>query len=92
MRGHHQRDTKRILRKDEDSRGGHWKLRSKKAKSSIKEDELSQPWVCEETDPFTPQDHLKIFQAVAKVEQWAVPTWCHMFNSTLTGSTRITNY
>ncbi|GJU07804.1 hypothetical protein Tco_1124234 [Tanacetum coccineum] len=24
----------------------------------------------------------------AKVERWAMPTWCHMFNSTLTGSTR----
>ncbi|GJR16826.1 hypothetical protein Tco_0965353 [Tanacetum coccineum] len=35
-----------------------------------------------------PEDHLKIFQATAKVERWAMPTWCHMFNSTLTGSTR----
>ncbi|GJQ91347.1 hypothetical protein Tco_0002486 [Tanacetum coccineum] len=32
------------------------------------------------------EDHLKIFQAAAKVECWAMPTWCHMFNSTLTGS------
>nr|GEW68598.1 reverse transcriptase domain-containing protein [Tanacetum cinerariifolium] len=31
----------------------------------------------------------KIFQAVAKVERWAMPTWCHMFNSTLTGSARV---
>ncbi|GKB14225.1 hypothetical protein Tco_0848148, partial [Tanacetum coccineum] len=36
-----------------------------------------------------PVDHLKIFQAAAKVERWAMPTWCHMFNSTLTGSTRV---
>ncbi|GKE36367.1 reverse transcriptase domain-containing protein, partial [Tanacetum coccineum] len=36
-----------------------------------------------------PEDHLKIFQAAAKVECWAMPTWCHMFNSTLTGSTRV---
>ncbi|GKC68762.1 reverse transcriptase domain-containing protein [Tanacetum coccineum] len=76
--------------------------------------DLSQPWVCEETDPFTPriryfdlpkrirmpnhvktydgsedpEDHLKIFQAAAKVERWAMPTWCHMFNSTLTGNAR----
>ncbi|GJW81220.1 hypothetical protein Tco_0145195 [Tanacetum coccineum] len=35
-----------------------------------------------------PEDHLKTFQAAAKVERWAMPTWCHMFNSTLTGSTR----
>ncbi|GKB05961.1 reverse transcriptase domain-containing protein [Tanacetum coccineum] len=36
-----------------------------------------------------PEDHLKIFQAAAKVEHWAMPTWCHMFNSILTGSTRV---
>ncbi|GJW83887.1 hypothetical protein Tco_0157032 [Tanacetum coccineum] len=35
-----------------------------------------------------PKDHLKSFQAAAKVECWAMPTWCHMFNSTLTGSAR----
>ncbi|GJV59944.1 reverse transcriptase domain-containing protein [Tanacetum coccineum] len=108
------RDTE-AFSESEDSRGGHGKSRSKKAKSSIKEDELSQPWVCEETDPFTPRilyfelpkkiripnnvktydgsddskDHLKIFQAAAKVERWAMPTWCYMFNSTLTGSSRV---
>nr|GEZ39506.1 reverse transcriptase domain-containing protein [Tanacetum cinerariifolium] len=59
--------------------GGNWKSRLKKTKSSIEEDELSQPWVCEETNPFTPY---------AKVECWALPTWCNMFNSTLTRSTR----
>ncbi|GJX01714.1 reverse transcriptase domain-containing protein [Tanacetum coccineum] len=104
-----------MLTESEDSGGGHWKSKSKKQKSSIEEDDLSQPWVCEETDPFTPRiryfdfpkktrmpnnvktydgsddpkDHLKIFQAAAKVEQWAMPTWCHMFNSTLTGSARV---
>ncbi|GJS19660.1 reverse transcriptase domain-containing protein [Tanacetum coccineum] len=36
-----------------------------------------------------PEDHLKIFQAAAKVERWAMPTWCHMFNYTLTGSARV---
>ncbi|GKE60970.1 hypothetical protein Tco_1511337, partial [Tanacetum coccineum] len=35
-----------------------------------------------------PEDHLKIFQATAKVKRWAMPTGCHMFNSTLTGSAR----
>ncbi|GKD04003.1 reverse transcriptase domain-containing protein, partial [Tanacetum coccineum] len=94
--------------------GGHWKSRSKKKKSSREEDDLSQPWVCEEIDPFTPriryfdfpktrmpshiktydgsedlEDHLKIFQAAAKTERWAMPTWCHMFNSTLTGNARV---
>ncbi|GJY67008.1 reverse transcriptase domain-containing protein [Tanacetum coccineum] len=36
-----------------------------------------------------PEDHLKIFQAAAKMECWAMPTWCHMFNSTLTGNARV---
>ncbi|GKC92320.1 reverse transcriptase domain-containing protein [Tanacetum coccineum] len=82
---------------------------------TLEDEDLSQPWVCEETDPFTPriryfdlpkrirmpshvktydgsedpEDHLKNFQAAAKVEQWAMPTWCHMFNSTLTGNARV---
>nr|GEV54200.1 reverse transcriptase domain-containing protein [Tanacetum cinerariifolium] len=33
------------------------------------------------------EDHVKVFQAVAQVERWAMPTWCHMFNSTLIGAT-----
>ncbi|GJX45902.1 hypothetical protein Tco_0262578 [Tanacetum coccineum] len=36
-----------------------------------------------------PDDHLKIFQAAAKIERWAMPTWCYMFNSTLIGSARV---
>ncbi|GJS20986.1 reverse transcriptase domain-containing protein [Tanacetum coccineum] len=36
-----------------------------------------------------PKDHLKIFQAAAKVERWAMATWCHMFNSMLTESARV---
>ncbi|GKC28663.1 reverse transcriptase domain-containing protein [Tanacetum coccineum] len=36
-----------------------------------------------------PRDHLKIFQAAAKTERWVMPTWCHMFNSTLTGNVRV---
>nr|GEX60825.1 hypothetical protein [Tanacetum cinerariifolium] len=35
------------------------------------------------------KDHLKIFQAAAQVERWAMPTWCHMFNSTLIGAARV---
>nr|GEW69910.1 putative reverse transcriptase domain-containing protein [Tanacetum cinerariifolium] len=38
----------------EDNEGGHWKSRSKKRKSSREEDDLSQPWVCEEINPFIP--------------------------------------
>ncbi|GKG15837.1 hypothetical protein Tco_0358160 [Tanacetum coccineum] len=86
-----------------------------KQKSSIEEDELSRPWVIENTDPFMPhiryfdfpkktqmpsnvktydeskdpKDHLKIFHAAAKVKRWEMPTWYHMFNSTLTGSARV---
>nr|GFA15531.1 reverse transcriptase domain-containing protein [Tanacetum cinerariifolium] len=36
-----------------------------------------------------PEDHVKIFQAAAQVERWAIPTWCHMFNSTLIGAARV---
>nr|GEX90478.1 reverse transcriptase domain-containing protein [Tanacetum cinerariifolium] len=32
-----------------------------------------------------PEDHVKVFQAAAQVERWAMPTWCHIFNSTLIG-------
>ncbi|GJV03775.1 reverse transcriptase domain-containing protein [Tanacetum coccineum] len=106
------RRTKELSESD-GSAGGHWKSKLKNQKSSI-EDDLSQPWVCEETDPFTPrihyfdfpktrmpshiktydgsedpEDHLKIFQSAAKTERWAMPTWCHMFNSTLTGNARV---
>nr|GEY71198.1 hypothetical protein [Tanacetum cinerariifolium] len=49
------------LSESEDSEGGHWKSRSKKKKSSGEEDDLSQPWVCEETDPFTPQIRYFVF-------------------------------
>ncbi|GKA71000.1 reverse transcriptase domain-containing protein [Tanacetum coccineum] len=84
-------------------------------RSSMEDDDLSQPWVCEETDPFMPriryfdlpkrirmpshvktydgsedpEDHLNIFQAATKVEWWAMPTWCHMFNLTLTENARV---
>ncbi|GKB61541.1 reverse transcriptase domain-containing protein, partial [Tanacetum coccineum] len=96
------------------SNGGHWKSRTKRHKR-IEEDDLAEPWTCEDVDPFTPrirnfkssrrtrmpnnvktydetgdpEDHLKIFQAAAQVERWAMPTWCHMFNSTLIGAARV---
>ncbi|GJW70194.1 hypothetical protein Tco_0127111 [Tanacetum coccineum] len=98
----------------EDSEGGHWKSKSRRQKSSVEDDDLSQPWVCAEIDPFTsriphfdfpktrmpshvktyngsedPEDHLKIFQAAAKTKRWVMPTWCHMFNSTLTVNARV---
>ncbi|GJV37416.1 hypothetical protein Tco_1409893 [Tanacetum coccineum] len=55
---HNQRSYSRYteaLSESEDSRGGHWKSRSKKKKSSREEDDLSQPRVCKEIDPFTPR-------------------------------------
>ncbi|GKB24440.1 hypothetical protein Tco_0863841 [Tanacetum coccineum] len=41
--------------KSENDRGGHWKSKSKKPKSTTNEEDLSQPWICEETDPLTLQ-------------------------------------
>ncbi|GKA12904.1 reverse transcriptase domain-containing protein [Tanacetum coccineum] len=41
------------------------------------------------TEALSEKDHLKIFQAAAKTERWVMPTWCHMFNSTLTGNVRV---
>ncbi|GJZ14928.1 hypothetical protein Tco_0550605 [Tanacetum coccineum] len=37
----------------EDSEGGHWKSKSRRKKSSVEDDDLSQSWVYAETDPFT---------------------------------------
>ncbi|GJY35186.1 reverse transcriptase domain-containing protein [Tanacetum coccineum] len=34
-------------------------------------------------------EHKRGTKAAAKVERWAMPTWYHMFNSTLTGSARV---
>ncbi|GKD04284.1 reverse transcriptase domain-containing protein, partial [Tanacetum coccineum] len=39
----------------EDSEGGHWKSKSRRQRSNTYEDNLSQPWTCEERNPFTPQ-------------------------------------
>nr|GEU64475.1 reverse transcriptase domain-containing protein [Tanacetum cinerariifolium] len=36
-----------------------------------------------------PEDHVKVFQVAAQVERWVMPTWCHMFNSTLIGAARV---
>ncbi|GJT53529.1 reverse transcriptase domain-containing protein [Tanacetum coccineum] len=117
-RKHHHRGTSSRetggYSESEDSEGGHWKSKSRRHRSNTYEDDLSQPWTCEERNPFTPrirhfnfprtrmpshvktydgsgdpEDHLKLFQAAAKTERWAMPTWCHMFNSTLTGNARV---
>nr|GEV02029.1 reverse transcriptase domain-containing protein [Tanacetum cinerariifolium] len=113
---YHKREYSRrteAVSESEESASRHWKSKPKKQKSSM-EDDLSQPWVCEEMDPFTPRiryfdfpktrmpshiktydgsedpkDHLKIFQTAAKTKRRAMPTWCHMFNSTLTENARV---
>ncbi|GJW98060.1 hypothetical protein Tco_0179868 [Tanacetum coccineum] len=58
-RKHHHRDTspRRTSRysESEDSEGGHWKSKSKRHRSNTYEDDLSQPWTCEERNPFTPR-------------------------------------
>ncbi|GJR70846.1 hypothetical protein Tco_0016911 [Tanacetum coccineum] len=81
-----------------------------KAHSDTYEDDLSQPWTCEERNPFTTrirhfdflrtrmpshvktydgsgdlEDHIKLFQSACKDKRdGSMPTWCHVFNSTLT--------
>ncbi|GJY78768.1 reverse transcriptase domain-containing protein [Tanacetum coccineum] len=35
------------------------------------------------------EDDLSQPWSAAKTERWAMPTWCHMFNSTLTGNARV---
>ncbi|GKF77420.1 hypothetical protein Tco_0229890, partial [Tanacetum coccineum] len=49
------------LSESESSAGGHWKSKLKRKKSSI-EEYLSQPWVREEIDPFTPRIRYIDFQ------------------------------
>nr|GEU88634.1 reverse transcriptase domain-containing protein [Tanacetum cinerariifolium] len=73
----------------EDNEGGHWKSRSKKKKPSSEEDDLmpSHNKTCDGSEDL--EDHLKKFQAAAKTERWAMLTWCHMFNYTLTGNARV---
>ncbi|GKA74534.1 hypothetical protein Tco_0780836 [Tanacetum coccineum] len=44
-----------VLSASEDSAGRHWKSRSKKQRSCIEDDDLSQPRTCEETNLFTPR-------------------------------------
>ncbi|GJY59964.1 hypothetical protein Tco_0459856 [Tanacetum coccineum] len=71
-----------VFSESEDNGGGCWKSRSKNKSQALKK--TTYPNHGED-----PEDHLKIFQAAAKVERWAMATWCHMFNSMLTGSVRV---
>nr|GEU70795.1 putative ribonuclease H-like domain-containing protein [Tanacetum cinerariifolium] len=56
IKHHHERTCSprtEMLFESEDSEGGHWKSKSQKQRSSIEDDDLSQPCVFEEIDPFT---------------------------------------
>ncbi|GJZ18014.1 reverse transcriptase domain-containing protein [Tanacetum coccineum] len=64
----------------------HQKSRARRHGSTDEED-LAVPWTCEDVDPFTPR--IRNFKTAAQVERWAMPTWCHMFNSTLIGAARV---
>ncbi|GJT40966.1 hypothetical protein Tco_0940831 [Tanacetum coccineum] len=58
-RKHHHRGTSPRgnikYSESEDIEGGHWKSKSKRHRSNTYEDDLSQPWMCEERNPFTPR-------------------------------------
>ncbi|GJR09728.1 hypothetical protein Tco_0792380 [Tanacetum coccineum] len=69
------------LSESKGSAGGHWKSRSKSKDQALRM--TIYPSHGKDTE-----DHLKIFQAAAKVERWAMPTWCHMFNSTFIRSAK----
>ncbi|GJX80331.1 reverse transcriptase domain-containing protein [Tanacetum coccineum] len=70
----------------EDSEVGHWKSKSRRHSLS----RTRMPSHVKTYDGSgDPEDHLKLFQSAAKTEGWAMPTWCHMFNSTLTGNARV---
>ncbi|GJX43377.1 reverse transcriptase domain-containing protein [Tanacetum coccineum] len=77
------------LSESEGSAGGHWKSKPKRQKSSVEDDRPNHGHIKTYDGSEDPEDHLKIFQATAKMERWAMPTWCHMFNSTLTGNARV---
>ncbi|GJW70021.1 hypothetical protein Tco_0126938 [Tanacetum coccineum] len=70
-------------RESEDSEGGHWKSKSKRHRTRM------PSHVKTYDGSGDPKDHIKLFQSAAKTERWAMPTWCHMFNSTLIGNARV---
>nr|GEY58112.1 reverse transcriptase domain-containing protein [Tanacetum cinerariifolium] len=86
-RSHHVkrgRDSKSLLSCVSESGsndGGHWKSNSRKTRmpNNIKTYDGTGD----------PEDHIKILHAAAQVERWAIPTWCHMFNSTLIEAARV---
>ncbi|GKB80479.1 reverse transcriptase domain-containing protein, partial [Tanacetum coccineum] len=65
------------------TQGGHWKSKSKRHRTRM------PSHVKTYDGSGDPEDYLKLFQSAAKTESWAMPTWCHMFNSTLIGNARV---
>ncbi|GJV69915.1 reverse transcriptase domain-containing protein [Tanacetum coccineum] len=60
QKGTPSRTTSRIIPKKKSRKekvnGGHsWKSKSRRHRSSTYEDDISQPWTCEERNPFTPR-------------------------------------
>ncbi|GJT56587.1 reverse transcriptase domain-containing protein [Tanacetum coccineum] len=66
------------------SNRGHWKSRTKSSRKTRMPNNVKTYDGTRDLE-----DHLKIIQAVEHVERWAMPTWCHMFNSTLIGAARV---
>ncbi|GKA10211.1 reverse transcriptase domain-containing protein [Tanacetum coccineum] len=85
---HNKRTSSRrmeALSESEGSAGGHWKSKPKRQKMICP----SHGHIKTYDGSGDLEDHLKIFQAAAKTERWAMSTWCHMFNSTLTENARV---
>ncbi|GJU56360.1 hypothetical protein Tco_1230074 [Tanacetum coccineum] len=70
------RTKEAYLSEDENNQGGHWKSRPKKRRSNG-EDDMSQPWLCEETDPFTAR--IRYFEVPKKTR---IPTNVKTYDGT----------
>ncbi|GKA72854.1 reverse transcriptase domain-containing protein [Tanacetum coccineum] len=77
-----------IARSLKSSTSEHGNGKSRIHNSEARED-ANVPTTEKQYDGTESKDHLKVFQASAQVERWAMPTWCHMFNSTLIGAARV---
>ncbi|GJS07504.1 hypothetical protein Tco_0364300 [Tanacetum coccineum] len=71
----------------EDSEGGHWKSKSRRKKSSVEDDDLSQPWVCARLI----RSRLGSVTSTSQKRSSENGEVGHanMFNSTLTGNARV---
>ncbi|GJR87655.1 ankyrin repeat-containing protein ITN1-like protein [Tanacetum coccineum] len=64
MKHHHMGTSSRETgehSESKDSEGGHWKSKSRRHSLNTYEDDLSQPWTCEERNPFTRTLRIRIF-------------------------------